>query len=59
MNGQIGASDVMAGSFSTNYNRSFGRGIQMQASVAVDGTKQENIPADISGRAQLGLQYKF
>ncbi|ATE64062.1 hypothetical protein [Rhizorhabdus dicambivorans] len=59
MNGQVGASDVMSGSFSTNYIRSFGRGIQMQATVAVDGTKQENATADVSGRAQLGLQYKF
>jgi hypothetical protein len=59
MNGQVGALDVMSGSFSTNYNRSFGRGIQMQATIAVDGTKQENTTADVSGRAQLGLQYKF
>jgi uncharacterized protein (PEP-CTERM system associated) len=59
MNGQIGASDVMNGSFGANYDRSFGRGIQMQASVAVDGSKQKDVPTDISGRAQLGLQYKF
>ena len=59
MNGQVGASDVMSGSFTTSYNRSFGRGIQLQASMAVDGTKQESMTADVSGRAQLGLQYKF
>lgn len=58
-NGQVGASDVMSGSFSTNYYRSFGRGIQMQASVAVDGSKQDGMATDVSGRARLGLQYRF
>nr|WP_232307088.1 hypothetical protein [Sphingomonas sp. Y57] len=58
-NGQVGASDVMSGSFSTNYYRSFGRGIQMQASVAVDGSKQDGMTTDVSGRARLGLQYRF
>lgn len=58
-NGQVGASDVMSGSFSTSYYRTFGRGIQMQASVAVDGSKTDGIPTDVSGRARLGLQYRF
>lgn len=59
MNGQVGAVDVINGSFNANYDRSFGRGIQMRATVAVDASKQENVTADVSGRAQLGLQYKF
>lgn len=58
-NGQVGASDVMAGSFTSNYYRSFGRSIQLQANLSVDASKQEGSAADISGRAQLGLQYKF
>ncbi|ABQ70378.1 hypothetical protein HY78_04005 [Rhizorhabdus wittichii DC-6] len=58
-NGQVGASDVMSGSFSTNYYQSFGRGIQMQASVSVDGSKQDGMTTDVSGRARLGLQYRF
>jgi uncharacterized protein (PEP-CTERM system associated) len=59
MNGQVGAPDAMSGSVNTSYYRSFGRGIQFNATVAIDGSKQENIPADVSGRAQLGLQYRF
>jgi len=58
-NGQVGASDVLSGSVTTNYYRSFGRSIQMQASVSVDASKQDGITADVSGRAQLGLQYRF
>ncbi len=58
-NGQVGASDVMAGSFSSNYNRSFGRNIQLQANISVDASKQENSTADVSGRARVGLQYQF
>lgn len=58
-NGQVGTPDVMSGSFTTNYYRSFGRGLQMQASVAVDGSKQDGMTADVSGRARLGLQYRF
>lgn len=58
-NGQVGASDVLSGSVTTNYYRSFGRNIQMQASVSVDASKQDGITADVSGRAQLGLQYRF
>ncbi|MES2497178.1 MAG: hypothetical protein V4618_13785 [Pseudomonadota bacterium] len=58
-NGQIGADDVMSGSLSTSYYRTFGRGIQMQASVSVDGSKQDGIPTDVSGRARLGVQYRF
>lgn len=58
-NGQVGASDVLAGSFSSNYFRSFGRNIQLQANLSVDASKQDGSTADISGRAQLGLQYKF
>lgn len=58
-NGQVGAADVMSGSFSTNYYQSFGRGIRMQASVAVDGSKQDGTATDVSGRARLGLQYRF
>jgi hypothetical protein len=58
-NGQVGASDVLSGSASANYFRTFGRGIQMQASVAVDASKQDGLTADVSGRAQVGLQYRF
>jgi len=58
-NGQLGASDVLSGSVTTNYYRTFGRGIQMQATVAMDASKQDGITADVSGRAQLGLQYRF
>ena len=58
-NGQVGASDVVAGSFSTNYYRTFGRGIRARASLAVDASKQDGITADVSGRAQLGMQYQF
>lgn len=58
-NGQVGASDVMSGSFSANYNRTFGRNISARATLAVDASKQDGITADVSGRAQLGLQYKF
>ena len=58
-NGQVGASDVISGSVSSNYYRTFGRGIRAQATVAVDTTKQDGIAADVSGRAQLGVQYQF
>lgn len=58
-NGQVGASDVMAGSFTSNYYRSFGRNIQLKANLSVDASKQEGATADISGRAQVGVQYKF
>ena len=58
-NGQIGAPDAKSGSFATNYYRSFGRGIRMQANFAVEASKQDGITADVSGRAQLGLQYQF
>lgn len=58
-NGQVGAADVVSGSASANYYRSFGRGIQLQALVAVDASKQDGITADVSGRAQLGLNYRF
>lgn len=58
-NGQVGASDVKSGSFDTNYYRSFGRGIRLQADFSVDASKQDGITADVSGRAQLGLRYQF
>lgn len=58
-NGQVGASDVMSGAFGVNYNRTLGRSVQLQASLAVDASKQDGVTADVSGRAQLGLQYKF
>ena len=58
-NGQVGASDVVSGSASANYFRSFGRSIGMQALVAVDASKQDGVTADVSGRAQLGLNYRF
>ena len=58
-NGQVGASDVIAGSFNTSYYRSIGRSIQLNANLAVDASKQDGTTADVSGRAQLGLQYKF
>ena len=58
-NGQVGASDVQSGSFNTSYYRSFGRGIRLQADFAVEASKQDGITADVSGRAQLGLQYEF
>ena len=58
-NGQVGASDVIAGSFNSNYYRSIGRSIQLNANLAVDASKQDGTTADISGRARLGLQYKF
>jgi hypothetical protein len=58
-NGQVGVSDVQSGSFSANYYRSFGRGIRLRADFSVDASKQDGITADVSGRAQLGLQYKF
>ncbi|WP_340316788.1 porin family protein [Rhizorhabdus argentea] len=58
-NGQVGASDVLSGSFSSNYYRTFGRGIRAQASLAVESSKQDGVTADVSGRAQLGVQYQF
>ena len=58
-NGQVGQPDVKSGSFSTNYYRTFGRGIRLQANMTVDASKQDGITADVSGRAQLGLQYQF
>jgi uncharacterized protein (PEP-CTERM system associated) len=58
-NGQVGASDVVSGSFSANYYRTFGRSIRARASLAVDASKQDGITADVSGRAQLGMQYQF
>jgi uncharacterized protein (PEP-CTERM system associated) len=58
-NGQAGASDVLSGSFSSNYYRTFGRGIRAQASLAIESSKQDGVTADVSGRAQLGVQYQF
>lgn len=58
-NGQVGASDVVSGSFSANYYRTIGRSIRARASLAVDASKQDGITADVSGRAQLGMQYQF
>ncbi|MET0373514.1 MAG: hypothetical protein ABW128_04560 [Rhizorhabdus sp.] len=58
-NGQVGASDVKAGTFSTSYYRTFGRSIRARASLAVDASKQDGITADVSGRAQIGMQYEF
>lgn len=58
-NGQVGASDVVSGSFTSSYRRSLGRNIGAQASVSVDASKQDGVTADVSGRAQLGLQYQF
>jgi len=58
-NGQVGASDVTSGSIGTDYYRTFGRGIRAQAGFAVEATKQDGITADVSGRAQLGVQYQF
>jgi len=58
-NGQLGASDVKSGSINTNYYRTFGRGIRAQATVGLDASKQDGVTADVSGRAQLGLQYQF
>ncbi|RYE54657.1 MAG: hypothetical protein EOP18_07140 [Rhizobiaceae bacterium] len=58
-NGQVGSRDVKSGSVSTNYYRTFGRGIRMQADLSVDASKQDGITADVSGRAKLGLFYQF
>ena len=58
-NGQVGQPNVTSGSFSTNYYRTFGRGIRLQANMTLDASKQDGITADVSGRAQLGLQYQF
>lgn len=58
-NGQIGSPDVISGSFDTNFYRTFGRGIRMQARFGVDASKPDGMTADVSGRAQLGLQYAF
>ncbi len=58
-NGQSGAADVKSGAFNAAYYRSFGRKIRLQANVSVDASKQDGMTADVSGRAQLGLQYEF
>ena len=58
-NGQAGQPNVTSGSFSSNYYRTFGQGIRLQANMTLDASKQDGMTADVSGRAQLGLQYQF
>jgi len=58
-NGVPGAADVQSGSFSTDYYRSFGRGLRLDANFSIDASKQDGNTADVSGRARVGLQYHF
>jgi hypothetical protein len=50
---------VVSGLISASYYRTFGRGIRAQARLSVDASKQDGVTADVSGLAQLGIQYQF
>ncbi len=59
MNGQVGISDVASVAIDSRYYRTFGRSLRAQATVGIEAEKQDGVPADVSGRAQLGLRYQF
>jgi len=58
-NGQVGVGDVVSYSTNGSYYRLLGRGLRAEASLGLESSKQEGSPADLLGRAQLGVHYDF